>query len=233
MGRIVAIAGGELDTTKDINLYSIKLTKKSNPNVLFVPTASHDAEGYIEAITKAFNEPGCEVKSLCLYAEEFSAREMDELLAWADIIYVGGGDTISMMKRWKEVGLDQKIKTIYEKDLAVLTGLSAGGICWFNCGHSDSQYFWNPDDWSYCFAEGMLDIFHYAYCPHYNEEGRDSFDEMLRSKDMVGLAMENDTAFVENNGQQYYIRSNENANAYVIRYVDDVMVKEAVEFTEI
>ena len=100
------------------------------------------------------------------------------------------------------------MKKIYEKDLAVLTGLSAGAICWFNCGHSDSESFHKEENWNYCWANGMLDIIHMAYCPHYNEEGRNSFDRMLLGKNMVGLAMENNTAFVENNGEQYFIRSN-------------------------
>ena len=95
-----------------------------------------------------------------------------------------------MMQIWKQHGLDKKLKRIYEKDLAVLTGLSAGAICWFNCGHSDSESLHDKENWNYCWANEMLDFFHIAYCPHYNEEGRDSFDKMLVEKNMQGLAME-------------------------------------------
>lgn len=230
MGRIVAIAGGNLSSTRELNAHTIKLTNVKNPDVLFIGTASHDANEYIEVITKAFNLLECEVKSLCLCSKNYTEQEIDDLLAWADIIYVGGGDTIFMMQIWKQYGLDEKLKKIYEKDLAVLTGISAGAICWFQCGYSDSESFHDEENWNYCWADGMLDIFHRAYCPHYNEERRNSFDEKLREKDLVGLAMENDTAFVENKGYQYFVRSNANAKAFVITYKNGIMEKQDIEF---
>ena len=94
MGRIVAIAGGDLSSTRELNIHTIKLTNKTKPNVLFIGTASHDAEGYIETITKEFNLLKCEVKSLCLCSKNYDDKEIDNLLSWADIIYVGGGDTV-------------------------------------------------------------------------------------------------------------------------------------------
>lgn len=230
MGRIVAIAGGNLSSTRELNAHTIKLTNVKNPDVLFIGTASHDANEYIEVITKAFNLLECEVKSLCLCSKNYTEQEIDDLLAWADIIYVGSGDTIFMMQIWKQYGLDEKLKKIYEKDLAVLTGISAGAICWFRCGYSDSESFHDEENWNYCWADGMLDIFHMAYCPHYNEEGRNSFDERLREKDLVGLAMENDTAFVENNGYQYFVRSNANAKAFMITYKNEIMEKQDIKF---
>lgn len=233
MGRVVAIAGGDLKSTRDLNIYTIKMTNKENPNVLFIGTASNDAEGYIDVITKAYINLGCETKSLCLVSKSYTNQEIDALLSWADIIYVGGGDTISMMQVWKQFRLDEKLKRIYKEDSAILTGISAGAICWFNCGHSDSESFHDEDNWNYCWADGMLDIFHMAYCPHYNEEGRDSFDKMLAEKDLTGLAMENDTAFVEDNGSQYFIRCNPNAKAFLVQYKDGVMEKRAVEFKSV
>ena len=110
-----------------------------------------------------------DVKSLSLTSKSYRDKEIDQLLSWADIIYVGGGDTISMMQTWKKYGVDEKLKQIYEKDSAVLTGISAGAICWFYCGHSDSEASHNKDDERYCWATGMLDIFHMAYwiCNNY------------------------------------------------------------------
>ena len=230
MGRIVAVAGGDLSTTREINKHTIKLTNLTNPNVLFIGTASRDSEGYIEAITKEFNFLECEVKTLCLYSQQYDDKDIDSLLAWANIIYVGGGDTISMMQTWKQYGLDKKLKNIYENDLAVLTGISAGAICWFNCGHSNSGSFHSEENWNYCWANGMLDIFHIAYCPHYNQEGRHTFDNMLAEKNVPGLAMESDTAFVENNGKQYFVRSNLNSKAYYMTYTNGILNKQEVKF---
>ena len=230
MGRIVAIAGGDLTSTEKLNMHTIKLSNKTNPNVLFIGTASGDAKDYIEEIETAFDLLGCEVKALCLCSDDPDNNETDSLLSWADIIYVGGGDTVSMMQTWKLRGFDVRLKKIFENDTAVLTGLSAGASCWFNCGHSDSESFHKEDNWDFCWANGMLDIIHLAYCPHYDEEGRNSFDEMLAVKNMPGLAMENNTAFVENNGKQYFIRSIPNAKAYSIQYVNGIVEKQEVEF---
>lgn len=204
-----------------------------NPNVLFVGTASEDADEYIDVITKTFSNLKCEIKTLRLSSAEYSECEVDELLNWADIIYVGGGDTIFMMNVWKRYGLNDKLRRIYENDMAVLTGISAGAICWFCCGHSDSESFHKDDKWDFCWADQMLDIVHMAFCPHYNEKGRDSFDKMLIEKDMVGLAMENNTAFVENNGKQYFIRSVIDAKAFILQYTDGILHKNEVVFADI
>jgi len=233
MGRIVAIAGGNLDSIRALNLHAIVLTNQSNPNVLFVGTASRDSEQYIQSITQEYSNLGCEAQSLCLVTKSYKDSEMDALLAWADIIFVGGGDTISMMRIWKQYGLDKKLKHIYETDSAVLTGISAGAICWFNCGHSDSESFHNQDNWQFCWANEMLNLIPLAYCPHYNEEGRNSFDEMLKQKHMAGIAMENDTAFVEDNGNQYFIRSHSEAKAFWIQYINESMEKQEVTFKEL
>ena len=112
------------------------------------------------------------------------------------------------MQIWKQYKLDEKLLEIYEKDFAVLTGISAGAICWFNCGYSDSGSFQEGNDWNYCWANGML-----------------------RAKNLAGLAMENDTAFVVNNGKPYFIRSNPNANAFKIQYKNGTIEKQALKFT--
>lgn len=230
MGRIVAISGGDLGSTRPLNLHAIKLSGKTNPNILFVGTASRDADGYIASIEKEYENLGCSVKSLCLVTKSYQDEDIDRLLSWADIIYVGGGDTVSMMLVWKQHGLDKKLKEIYRKDSAVLTGLSAGAICWFRCGHSENESFQGNEDRRYRWADGMLNLLDYAFCPHYNEDGRESFDSMLKEKNLTGLAMENDTAFVENNGNQYFIKSNSSAKAFEIRYKNGFMDKKPVEF---
>jgi len=116
MGRIVAIGGGELDTTHRINEYIVKLASKKNPNFLFIGTASHDAEGYITGIKNEFESLGCTVSVLRLTTETYTDEEINSILNMADIIYVGGGDTSFMMDIWKKYGLDEKLKKIYYND---------------------------------------------------------------------------------------------------------------------
>ena len=76
MGRIVAIAGGELETTHRINQYIIALTGKEKANLLFIGTASHDAEDYISAIHSEFESLRCVVKELSLTSEKYTDDEM-------------------------------------------------------------------------------------------------------------------------------------------------------------
>ena len=134
MGRIVAIAGGDLKTTHKINQYIVALTKKENPNFLFIGTASCDAEEYISNIYDEFEPLGCSVKELNIATKRYSENEIDYLLNHADIIYVGGGDTAFMMETWKKYRLDRKLKNLYLTDQAVYqasvqvqcVGLTAG-----------------------------------------------------------------------------------------------------------
>ncbi len=214
MGRVVAISGGNLQTTENLNRYALKLSGKESPNVLFVGTASMDSDGYFSGIKAAFEKFNCSVKDLPLTKGELDEAEIDSRLEWADVIYVGGGDTRTMMKIWKQYSLDKKLKEIYEKDTAVLTGLSAGAICWFKSGHSDSESFADDKDWKYTIVDGMLGIYPYCFCPHYNEKGRDSFDLMVSDIEYDGLALENETAYVENSGQQLIIGSRDDAKAF-------------------
>ncbi len=228
MGRIIAISGGDLKSNKAINEYMIKMVEKVKTNFLFIGTASGDAEGYIDNIQKTFTPLGCDVKALRLVTQEYTDGEINELLSWADIIYVGGGDTFSMMEVWKKYGLDTRLKEIYEKDRAILAGISAGAMCWFHCGHSDSEIFWKDGEMRYGWVNDLLDIYPLAYCPHY-EERVDSVNEMIKEKGMSGLAMESDTAFVEENGKEYYIKSNPVKKVYLLRCKDGKVRKDELE----
>lgn len=232
MGRIVAIAGGDLTSNHSINQYIVEMVGKKVSNVLFIGTASHDAEGYIENIHREFEQLHCTVKELCLTVKEYTNDEVDALLAWADIIYVGGGNTAYMMEIWRKSGIDKKLKEVYFSDSAVLTGISAGAMCWFDCGHSDSEIFWKNDVVGYGWVNNLLSLHPFAFCSHY-EERIDSFDEMIQEKTIPGLAMESDTAFVEQNGKIVYISSNSSARAYIVNAENGLVVKKQLVIQEV
>ena len=165
------------------------------------------------------------MKNLPLTKGELDADTIDARLEWADVIYVGGGDTKTMMAIWKQYSLDKKLKEIYEKDTAVLTGISAGAICWFRSGHSDSDSLSGGESWNYTIVDGMLGLYPYCFCPHYNEEGRESFDAMISDMEYEGLALENETAYVESSGKQFIIGSRRDAKAWL--FTDNI--KQALE----
>jgi dipeptidase E len=232
MGRIVAVGGGELDTTHSINEYIVKLAGKEKSNLLFIGTASHDAEGYISAIQKEFENLGCAVSVLRLTSENYTDVEIDSILNQADIIYVGGGDTSFMMDTWKKYGLDEKLKQIYYNDRAVLSGLSAGAICWFSCGHSDSSIFEVDGQIGYGWVNGLLEIFPYAFCPHYNER-EELLDSMIGEKESPCIALENNVAFVEQDGCNSYVASDNSSKAYLIKFIDGMLDKQEQEVRSI
>lgn len=230
MGRIIAISSGDLDTTKVINEYAVKMLKGDSKNVLFIGTASNDAEGYIERIDRCFSQIGCEVKALQLATKTYTQEEIEELFEWADIIYVGGGDTIFMMNLWKKHGLDTMLKEVYQQDSAILMGISAGAICWFDCGCTDSELAQIPEGLTYGWTEGMLGLHNFAFCPHYEDRVED-FAVLMKKKDTPGLALESETAFVEENGIIYYIKCREDAKGFLFHAKDGKVEKEEVGMT--
>jgi len=105
MKKIIAIGGGEIgrpgypvETTK-IDKEIINLTGKKNHRLLFVPTASADSELYFETVKKHFGKTlGCKTDVLYLINNDLSKKEIEQKIFGSDIIYVGGGNTLKMMK---------------------------------------------------------------------------------------------------------------------------------------
>ena len=200
MGSIVAIGGGDVSTlaTQLIDAEIIALSGSPRPNALFIPTASSDSVENWEGFDKAYRGSyGCDTDVLYLLGNAPSPESISDKIDWADIIYVGGGNTLKMMRRWRLLGVDVMLLTAYARG-AVLCGVSAGAICWFDRGHSDSMSFYSPDGWSYIAVTGMGLLSGLA-CPHYNGDTggiprRQDFHEMLRRKGGNGLAIDNDCA---------------------------------------
>ncbi len=150
MGKIVAIGGYEyhgkkgavLRTPIAIDKKIVELCGKKKPKVLFIPTASSDSEGYRLAISNLYQDKlGCKVDELLLIAEKPTKKEIQTKIKTADIIYVGGGNTLMMMKKFRRLGIDKMLKKAYKEE-KVLCGASAGSMCWFEYGISDSLQFY-------------------------------------------------------------------------------------------
>ena len=222
MGRIIAIGGGELRNgdTFEIDKMIVQAAEKKSPKFLFIPTASNDAEGYIETMVSIYGgKLGCEVSALKLHENPPTKEEIRSMILGADIIYVGGGNTKKMMAIWKELSVDEYLKEAYEKGI-VLSGLSAGSICWFKAGHSDSDTLENGEIKPYSMVSGLglIPMFH---CPHFNEEGRaDDFVKKVQTTGMTGLALENNTAIDLHNNTYRIIKTDKYAYAYKLELVD-------------
>lgn len=98
----------------------------------------------------------------------------------------------------------------------VLCGLSAGALCWFDYGHSDSMSFYHPDDWEYIRVKG-LGLLPFTACPHYDGEARDqSFQTMLLRNGGIGIALDNCVAIEVIDDQFRILSVRDGAGAYRI-----------------
>ncbi len=231
MGIIVAIGGGEIKDleTLEIDKIIVGLTGKKYPKALFIPTASGDAEGYWDAFRKIYgNKLGCITDVLYLINEKPDEIEIKEKILNSDLIYVGGGNTLKMMEIWKENNVDKYLKKAWDRDI-VLSGLSAGSICWFKYGHSDSQAFSGNEEWSYIKVNGLgfIDAFH---CPHFNEDIREKdFKKMLKNfSNTKGIALDNNSAIIIVNDKYRIISSREDSNAYKIFNRNGEVISEVI-----
>lgn len=233
MGKIVAIGGGEISEkeTLEIDREIVRLTGKINPTALFLPTASGEPDGYIESFEKVYTGLGCKTDTLKLINEELSEKQIREKILSADIIYVGGGDTERMLDIWRSKSVDRFLSEAYESN-TVMSGLSAGSICWFKYGHSDSLSYRTGEQQDFFKIEG-LGFVEGIHCPHYTEEGRqEDFEAMVTANDEIGIALDDNCAIEINSGQFRILKSDIQAKAYKIYTIGGTMVREELTNVE-
>lgn len=158
----IALLGGGFSDDPDTLLddYVLERVGRPRPKVCFLPTASGDAPGYIEAFHTAFAPRACEKSHLELFRR--TVTDLRSFVLSQDIVYVGGGNTANMLAVWRVHGLDAILREAYEAGV-VLCGISAGACCWFESAYSDS--FGPPVP----LADG-LGLLPGSLCPHYDSE---------------------------------------------------------------
>ena len=117
-----------------LDRYVLQHARVAHPTVCFLPTASGDADSYIVKFYAAFSTLACRPRHLSLFHQP---RDLAGFVGECDVIYVGGGNTRNMLAIWRSCHLDTLLRQAWEKG-TVLCGLSAGAICWFEYGHTDS-----------------------------------------------------------------------------------------------
>jgi peptidase E len=144
MRRIVTIGGGGFlmeEAPSLLDDYLVGLLAAGRKRICFVPTASGDAEAQLDKFYRAFERYDAELSHLAFFRKpRLGALAFDEIelrLPEQDLIYVGGGNTRSMLAVWREWGLPQTLRKALERG-TMLAGVSAGAICWFEFGASDS-----------------------------------------------------------------------------------------------
>jgi peptidase E len=218
---IVAIGGaGFLAEPRNCALekYLIDQTGKKRPNVLMIPTARGDDAEYVAQFHAAFGELGATTGHLPLFHRTPDVRS---LVLAQDAIFVGGGNTKSMLAVWREWGLIDVLKEAYESGI-VLGGQSAGAICWFEQGVTDS---WadrlRPLECMGCLPGSC--------CPHYDgePERRPAYHALVQSGEMKpGYAIEDAVAVHFRNGRlERVVSKRPGAKAYHVS-VDGSAIQE-------
>lgn len=160
--QIIAIGGGGLvlaPGNSPLRRYVLQQARRSNPRVCFIPTATGDSSVYIAQFYSTFSKLRCQPTHLPLFERTPS---LTDLLLSQDLIYVAGGNTKSMLAVWREWQLPKYLRQAWLSGV-VLAGISAGAICWFQRGVTDS---W-ADQLMPLPCLGWLPN---ACCPHYDSE---------------------------------------------------------------
>lgn len=162
--RIAALGGGGFSMeprNPRLDRWLLSLTGQAKPRVLFVPTASGDSKSYVQRFHRAYAKLPCEPAHLDLFRR--SVKDLAKLVLAQDLIFVGGGNTANMLAVWRVHGLDRLLEKAWRQG-TVLAGVSAGALCWFESGVTDS------------FGEKLqplqdgLALLPGSFCPHYDGE---------------------------------------------------------------
>ncbi|MBO1004576.1 Type 1 glutamine amidotransferase-like domain-containing protein [Pseudogracilibacillus auburnensis] len=225
MKQIIALGGGGFSMEPENQLldkYILHQSKKTSPNICFIPTASGDSDNYISKYYTFFEQQKCQPSHLSLFQPP--TRDLEGFLLEKDIIYVGGGNTRNLLILWKEWGLDVILKKAWEQGI-VLTGLSAGSICWFEEGVTDS--FGDQLESLKClgFLKG-------SNCPHYDGEleRRPSYHQLIATKKMLPGIAADDGVAIHFTDQEIskIVSSRPNAKAYKVyfdRNINEIELK--------
>lgn len=224
--HIIAMGGGGFSMEPEnplLDLYILKQTEKEKPKVCFIPTASGDSQGYIDRFYQSFKNHQCIPTHLSLFNGQ--TAEIEKLILDQDVIYVGGGNTRNLLTLWKDWQLDKFIRKAYEQG-TVLAGISAGSICWFEQGVTDSI----PGRLSSLQCLGWLKG---SNCPHYDGEveRRPSCHRLMLNKEILpGIATDDGVAahFI-NEKLSIYVSSHTDKKAYSVGIVNGVIEEEAHE----
>jgi dipeptidase E len=164
--------------------YLLSLTGKDDPTVCLLGTATGDASvpGYYEV----FHGDRCRPSHLPLFA--IPRSDWREHLLSRDLIFVGGGNTASMLAVWRAHGVDEVLREAWQRGI-VLAGGSAGAICWFEAGVTDS--FRAELDGLDC-----LGFLPGSCCPHYDgeEQRRPAYRRLLAEGFPPGIAIDDHAA---------------------------------------
>jgi peptidase E len=195
-GHIVAFGGGGFAMDPRNMLlddFVLSLSPRQPARVCFIPTASADSAQYLVSFYRAFSGR-CIPSDLTLFDPPSLPRrpartaDLAAFVAEHDVFMVGGGNTAHLLAMWRTHGLDRILRSAWESG-AVLSGVSAGMICWFQKSVTDSFGDLEPLHDGLGFLDGSA-------CPHYDDEPgrRPRYHELVRTGFPAGYAADSGAA---------------------------------------
>lgn len=185
MPQIIAVGSGYHAIGRrgsHLERYLLAATRTRRPRLCYLPTAAGDPPAHIRRVTRIFSALGARVTHLSLL--EPNTADVAKLLLAQDLIWVGGGNTRNMLALWRAWGVDAALHKAYQRG-TVLAGGSAGAICWFEYGITDSV----PGRLQPMECLGWLPG---SCCPHYDSEAkrRPTYRKQLLAGLPAGLALD-------------------------------------------
>ena len=227
--QIIAIGGGGFGRNPGEGIIENYILNQSNvkkPNICFVPTATGDNEAYKNNYYATFTKLNCNPVHLDFFKR---TPNLENLINEQDIIFVGGGNTKSMLAVWKDWGLNSILHEAY-KNGVVMSGVSAGAICWFEKGITDS---WSED----LKVMDCLGFVKGACCPHYDEEPqrRPSLKKFLSQKILESCyAVDGGCALHIQDEKKYgSIAFSKNKKSFHVEFKNDKVVENSFPVTNI
>jgi dipeptidase E len=231
--QIVALGGGGFSMEKDGSLlddYVLSLTGARRPRVCFLPTASGDADHYVVRFYRRFSMH-CEASHISLFRRDQGGHGVEEDLAShickQDLIYVGGGNVVSMLGVWHAHGLDDILRRAWRKGI-VLCGPSAGSLCWFE--EALSAFHGPPRR-----VRG-LGLLPYSNCVHYDAEPvrRAEYHALVSDGMRPGFAVDDGVALIfRGTHLERVVSSRPHGRAYHVERVGDEIVEVALEVSHL
>lgn len=218
--RKILIAGGGFNTA--FIRYMAELTGTPRPKLLYLPTASADSPNGIISWYKSCAPLNVEAShQISFIASTQQPRSWDEVLLSVDGIVCSGGNTLNQQAIWKAQGIDVILKQAWDKGI-VLGGASAGSLCWFEEGTTDSR----PKELSTVQGLGFLAGSH---CPHYDAEPgrRPLYHKLIESGQMKpGYACDNDAGlYFEGTEVKRVVHTRAEARVYYVMVVNGKAVE--------
>jgi dipeptidase E len=240
MGKIIAIGGGEIGRpnenggffpleTLSIDKEIVRQSLSKNPRLLFLGTASDYSDSYFKVVSNYFSKLNCQVNNLNLN-NEINQKIIETKILTSDIIYVGGGDIEKLLTTWENFKLKSIFQKAWQKNI-ILSGVSAGAMCWFEYCDNEEQVKDN-NDWDV--FQGLNIISSLSIYPHFNSIGKNiiKLQKLSQIKNISFIALDDCVALEIIDDQYRILKSKSTAKAYKIYWKNKHYYQEEVISTK-